>query len=56
MDKKEKKKLDLLQKKLQHLRQQLAGARKQDDEPGEIQRLESEIAANEAEVAKLKGQ
>lgn len=54
MDKKAKKKIDTLQKKLQMLRQQLAGAKKQDDEPGEVQRLESEIAAGEAEVKKLK--
>ncbi len=54
MDKKSKKKLDKLNEKLQRLRQQLAGARKQDDEPGEIQRLENEIAAAEGEVEKLK--
>jgi hypothetical protein len=37
------------------LRQKLAGARKQDDEPGEVKKLEQEIAALEAEAAKLKG-
>lgn len=54
MDKKIKKKLDVAHQKLQQLRQNLAGARQQDDEPGEVRRLESEIAAIEAEVKKLK--
>ncbi len=54
MDKKAKKKIDILNKKLQTMRQQIAGARKQDDEPGEIDRLESEIASAEAVIAKLK--
>ena len=52
MDKKAKKKLDVLHQKLQQLRQNLAGARKQDDEPGEVKRLELEIAALEAEAEK----
>lgn len=55
MDKKTKKKLDLANQKLQTLRQQLAGAKRQDDEPGEVQRLQAEIDAVMAEVAKLKG-
>jgi hypothetical protein len=50
MDKKAKKRIDLLNQRLQKLRQQLAGARKQPDEPGDIRRLEQEIA----ELAKLK--
>ncbi len=54
MDKKAKKKIEVLNKKINQLRQQLAGARQQDDEPGEIERLESEIASNEAEVKKLR--
>ena len=54
MDKKAKKRLDVIHLKLQQLRQSLAGARKQDDEPGEIQRLEAEIAALEAEANKLR--
>ena len=54
MDRKAKKKLDNAQKRLQHLRQQLAGAKRQDDEPGEIVRLESEINKLEADVEKLK--
>ncbi|MCA9189017.1 MAG: hypothetical protein R3E01_10835 [Pirellulaceae bacterium] len=54
MDKKAKKKIDVLQKKLQTLRQQLAGARKQNDEPGEVERLERDITAAEQELEKLK--
>jgi uncharacterized coiled-coil DUF342 family protein len=54
MDKKHKKKLDVIHQRLQHLRQQLAGAKKQQDEPGEVERLQREIAALEAEAEKLK--
>ena len=54
MDKKAKKKIDLLNQRLQKLRQQLSGAKKQDDEPGEVQRLEEEIQSTQAEVEKLK--
>ena len=54
MDRKAKKKIDLANQKLQTMRQQLAGATQQDDEPGEVDRLEAGIAALEAEVQKLK--
>ncbi|HEX3999486.1 MAG TPA: hypothetical protein VHX65_13120 [Pirellulales bacterium] len=54
MDKKAKKRIDLLQQKLQKLRQQLAGAKRQMDEPDEARRLEKELAATEAELQKLK--
>jgi hypothetical protein len=50
LNKKQKKQLDLVNKKINQLRQQLSGARKQNDEPGEIERLEQEIA--EAETHK----
>ena len=56
MDKKAKKRLDVLHQRLQQLRQKLAGARKQDDEPGEVKRLEAEIAACEAEANKLRAE
>ena len=55
MDKKNTKKLDVLNLRLQKLRQQLAGARQQDDEPGEVQRLEAEIRTLETETTRLKG-
>jgi hypothetical protein len=54
MDKKSKKKLAIINQRLQVLRQKLAGARKQDDEPGEVDRLETEIAELETEVQQLK--
>lgn len=54
MDKKDKKRLDVIHQRLQKLRQQLAGARRQDDEPGEVQRLEAEIASLETEAKKLR--
>lgn len=55
MDGKAKKRLEVIKNKLQMLRQKLAGAKKQDDEPGEVRSLEQEIAALEAEATKLRG-
>ena len=54
MDKKAKKKTAVLRERLHKLRQQLAGARQQLDDPEEVRRLEQQIAAAEAEVEKLK--
>ena len=54
MDAKAKKRWEVIRQKLSMLRQKLAGAKQQDDEPGEVQRLEQEIAALEAEMVKLK--
>lgn len=56
MDKKAKKRIDLLHQRLQKLRQQLAGSRQQPDDPQEPQRLEKEIAAAELELEKLKAE
>jgi len=56
MDKKAKKRIDLLHQRLQKLRQQLAGARQQPDDPQEPLRLEKEIVAAEAELEKLKAE
>lgn len=55
MDKKAKRKIQTLNERIQKLRQQLAGARKQADDPAELKALERQIAEAEAEVAKLKG-
>jgi len=55
MDGRDKKRLEIIKQKLQTLKQQLAGAKKQDDEPGEVQGLEKQITALEAEAAKLRG-
>jgi len=53
MDKKDKKKQDVLRQRLQKLQQQLAGARKQMDDPEEVRRLETDVAATKAELDKL---
>ncbi len=54
MDKKVKKKQDVLRQRLQKLQQQLSGARKQMDDPQEVRRLEQDVAAAESELQKLK--
>jgi len=54
MDKKTKKRIDLLHKKINDFQQRLAGARKQMDDPREVQQLESELAAAQQEIEKLK--
>ena len=54
MDKKAKKRMDVINKKLQSLRPRLAGARQQADDPSEIKELEDEINKLEAEAAELK--
>jgi hypothetical protein len=54
MDKKDKKRMDVLQQKIAKLQQQLAGAKKQPDDPAEIPRLEKELAAAHAELSTLK--
>jgi DNA-binding FrmR family transcriptional regulator len=54
MDKKVKKKTHVLQQRIQTLRQQLAGARKQMDDPAELKSIEQQLAAAEAELAKVK--
>jgi hypothetical protein len=54
MDKRDKKKIDVLNQRLAKLRQQLAGARKQMDEPDEVKRLERQVSDAEAELQKLK--
>jgi predicted nucleic acid-binding Zn-ribbon protein len=54
MDKKAKKRIELLRKKISDLQPRLAGARKQLDDPEEVRRLEAELAAAQAEIEKLK--
>jgi len=54
MDKKAKKKIEVIRKRIQKMQLQLSGAKQQNDEPGEVQRLESEIAAAEAKIKSLK--
>ena len=44
----------MLQQRIQALRQQLAGAKKQMDDPAELKLIEQQLAAAEAELAKIK--
>jgi hypothetical protein len=55
MDKKAKKRLEVIKKKLDTLRPRLAGSREQDDDLSETQQLEDEIAALEAEAKEIRG-
>ena len=54
MDKKAKKRIDVLNQRLQKVRQQLSGSRKQVDDPDEVPRLEKEQKELLAELEKLK--
>ena len=54
MDKKAKKRIDVVRQRLQKMQQQLAGAKKQMDDPEEVRRLENEIAEAERDLEKLK--
>ena len=54
MDGKAKKRLEVLRKRLDKLRQQMAGAVRQNDEPEDVVRLRGEIDEVEAEVKRLK--
>ena len=53
MNRKSRKRIQVLKPKLQRTRQQLAGAKRQTDQPGEIEELESQIAKMEAELKEL---
>lgn len=54
MDKKAKKRLEVIKQKLAQLQQQLAGAKQQMDDPADVKRIESEIATLQAERDRLK--
>ena len=54
LNKKQKKQLDAAKKKLLKVRQQLAGAKQQADDPADIPRLEQQIATLEEEIHSLK--
>lgn len=54
MDKKAKKRVEVLRKKLSSLQQQLAGAKQQPDDPDEPARIQKEIDAAHAEMEQLK--
>lgn len=54
MDKKQKKRMEVLHQKIAKLQQQLTGAKRQPDDPAEVPLLERELAAAHAELAALK--
>lgn len=54
MDRKAKKRLEVLRKKMIKLQQQLAGVKEQADEPEEITEVENEIAKAQSEIDSLK--
>jgi len=54
MDKRTRKKIQALNERIQRLRRQLAGAKRQADEPGELEALEREIADAQAQLSRLK--
>jgi hypothetical protein len=54
MDKKIKKKIVTLQERIQNLRQKIAGAKKQLDDPAELKNLEKQLSDAETELAKIK--
>ncbi len=56
LNKKQKKSLDLDHKKLKQLQLQIAGAKKQMDDPDEVRRLEQEIIATQSRIDKLKAE
>ena len=55
MDKKSKKRIDVLRSNLQRLRQQLAGAQKQSDDLEESKTLIKQIDSIESELQSLTG-
>ena len=54
MDKKAKKKIEVLRQRVKKLTLQLSGAKEQNDEPGEVERLEADIAGCLKQVEELK--
>lgn len=55
MDKKTKKRLEVLRQKVEKQQKVLAAAKQQTDEPDEIENIEKLIAEYKSEIAELKG-
>ena len=53
MDKKAKKRLEVLRLKIENLQRQLAGAKQQMDDPEEVRRFETEMANVKKEIATI---
>ena len=54
MDKKAKKRLEILRQKQEKAQKLLKDVKAQTDEPGEVEKIETELAAIKAEIAELK--
>lgn len=54
MDKKTKKRLEILRQKVEKTLKILAAAKLQTDEPDEVEKIEKQIAEYKAEIAELK--
>ena len=54
MDKKAKKRLEVLRQKIEKTEKLLAAARQQPDEPGEAEAIEKQLEALKAEVKEIK--
>ena len=54
MDKKIKKRLEVLRHKVEKSQKLLVAARQQTDEPDEVQKIEQQISAYQAEIDELK--
>ena len=54
MDKKTKKRLDVLQQKITKLQRLLTAEKEQPDDPGEIPRIEAELSKAHAEMSSLR--
>jgi hypothetical protein len=55
MDKKTRKRIQVLKDKLQNRRKRLSAAKQQPDDPNEPEQVQREIAAIEAELRQLQG-
>ena len=54
MDKKTKKRIEILRQKVEKSQKLLADAKKQTDEPDEVTKIEQQIADYKSEIAELK--
>lgn len=54
MDRKQKKRIEVLQQKIAKLQRLLAAAKQQPDDPAEPARLEHELASAHAELTKIR--
>ena len=54
MNKKAKKRIEILRKKVRDLQPRLAGAKQKMDDPQEVEQFAQQIAAAQQEIAKLK--